>query len=97
VASDGTQRWPGAWWRAPECGADRLGGIGGPLGDRGHGASAGQHRGGGHGQDGEERGRRPARGSWVADRGERGQQVGRFGVLERLGVGEVGQGGWDRG
>jgi hypothetical protein len=78
-------------------GADRLRGILGPLGDRGHGAGTGQHHGGGHGQDGDERVPPPGAGSWVADRGGIGQQVGRFGVLERLGVGEVGEGGWDRG
>ena len=33
----------------------------------------------------------------VADRGEVSQQVRRFGWLERLGVGELGQSGWDRG
>jgi hypothetical protein len=38
-----------------ECGPDRLGRLGGPLGDRGHRPGAGQDRGGGDGQDGDER------------------------------------------
>jgi hypothetical protein len=40
-----------------ERGTDWLGGVGGPFSDCGHRAGAGQHRGGGHGQDG---------GEWVA-------------------------------
>jgi hypothetical protein len=38
-----------------ECGPDRLGRLGGPLGDRGHRPGAGQDRGSGDGQDGDER------------------------------------------
>jgi hypothetical protein len=38
-------------------------------------------------------------GSWIGDGGQVGQQVGGVGVLvlERVGLGEVSQGGWDRG
>jgi hypothetical protein len=35
--------------------------------------------------------------SRVRDGGQAGKQVWRVGVLEGLGVGELGQGGWDRG
>jgi hypothetical protein len=80
-----------------ERGTHRLGGIGGPLGDGGDRPGAGQDRGGGHGQD---RGQRvsaaggPPR---VVDRGEAGEQVRRVGWPERVGVGELGRGGRDRG
>jgi hypothetical protein len=80
-----------------ERGTHRLRGIGGPLGDRGHRPGAGQDRGGGHGQD---RGQRvsaaggPPR---VADGGEAAEQTCRVGWPERVGVGELGQGGRDRG
>jgi hypothetical protein len=36
-------------------------------------------------------------GSRVGDGGQVSQQVTGFGVLERVGVGELGEGGWDRG
>jgi hypothetical protein len=58
---------------------------------------AGQHRGGGQAQNGDQR-VAPATGrSRVGDAGEVGLQVRGFAVLEGVGVGEVGQGGWDRG
>jgi hypothetical protein len=82
---------------AAQRGPDRLGRVGGPLGDRGDRAGPGQHRGGGHGQDGEQRVAAATGSAWVGDSGEVGQQVRGVGVLEGLGVGEVGQGGRDRG
>jgi hypothetical protein len=78
-------------------GADRLWGILGPLGDRGHRPGAGQHRGGGHSQDRNQRVAAATPGSRVADRGKVGQQMRGLGRLERLGVGQVGEDGWDRG
>jgi hypothetical protein len=78
-------------------GADRLWGILGPLDDRGHGAGAGQHRRGGHGQDRNQQVAAATPGSRVADRGEVGQQMRGLGGLERLGVGQLGEDGWDRG
>ena len=78
-------------------GPDGLRRIGSPFGDRGDRPGAGQHRGGGQAQDGDQR-VAPATGrSRVGDAGEVGQQVRGFTVLEGVGVGEVGQGGWDRG
>jgi hypothetical protein len=84
----GTQRGP-----------DRLGGIGGPFGDRGDRPRAGQDRGGGHGQDGDQRVAAATDRSRVGDGGQVGEQVRGVGVLKlgRVGVGQVGQGGWDRG
>jgi hypothetical protein len=83
-----------------ERGPDRLRGIGGPLGDRGHRPGAGQHRGGGQSQD---RGQRVAAAttpSRVRNRGGKGKQIGCVGRPERIGVAEVGgelsKGGWDR-
>jgi len=82
-----------------ERGPDWLGGVGGPLGDGGKRAGAGQHRGGGHGQDGDQRVPAATGSSRVGDGGEVAQQVRAVGVLELVwvGVGEAGQGGWDRG
>jgi hypothetical protein len=79
-------------------GPDRLGCIGGPLGDRGDRPGAGQHRGGGQAQDGDEGVAAALGSSRVGNRGEVGQQVRGVSVLEweRAGMGEVGQGGWDR-
>jgi hypothetical protein len=80
-----------------ERGTHRLRGVGGPLGDRDHRPGAGQDRGGGHGQD---RDQRVAAATWpsrVTDRGQVGEQVRRFGRSERVAVGELGEGGWDRG
>jgi hypothetical protein len=76
---------------------DQLRGICGPLGDRGHRSCAAQHRRGGHGQDRDQRVASATATSRVADRGEVGQQVRRFGLLEGVGVGELGEGGWNRG
>jgi hypothetical protein len=80
-------------------GPHRLGRVGGPLGDGGVRAGAGQHRGGGQGQDGDQGVAAAAGRSRVGDGGQVGQQVRGVGVLKlaRVGVGEVGQGGWDRG
>jgi hypothetical protein len=76
---------------------DRLGRVGGPFGDRGNRAGAGQDRGGGQAQDGDQ-GVAAATGcSRIGDGGEVGEQVRRFGFLEGVGVGECGEGGWDRG
>jgi hypothetical protein len=78
---------------------DGLRRLGGPFGDRGDRPGAGQHRGGGHGQDGDQRVPAAAGSSRVGDGGEGAQQVRAVGVLElvRVGVGEAGQGGWDWG
>jgi hypothetical protein len=80
-------------------GPDRLGCLGGPLGDRGDRPGAGQDRGSGHGQDGDQRVAAATGGSRVGDGGQVGQKVRGVGVLklDRVGVGEVGEGGWDRG
>jgi hypothetical protein len=80
-------------------GPDRLRRVGGPFGDRGDRPGAGQHRGGGHGQDGDQGVAAAASPPGVGDGGQVGQQVRGVGVgeLARVGVGEVGQGGWDRG
>jgi hypothetical protein len=85
--------------RAVAAGAERsphrLGGVGGPLGDRGHRLGAGHDRGRGDGQDRGQRVAAAAGPSGVVDGGQVGQQVCRFGWSERGGVGELGQGGWD--
>jgi hypothetical protein len=99
-ATDGGLGWDGPVVgriaAGAERGPDRLWGIRGPLGDRGHRPGAGQHR-GGHGQDGDQPMAAATATSWVADRREVGQQVRGFGFLERLGILELGQGRWDRG
>jgi hypothetical protein len=79
-------------------GPDGLGRVGGPFGDRGHRAGAGQDRGGGQGEDGDQGVAAATSRSRVGDGGEVGQQVRGVGVLElaRVGMGEVGEGGWDR-
>jgi hypothetical protein len=64
-----------------ERGTDWLRDIGGPFGDRGHRPGARQDRGGGHSQDGKKRVAAATAGSRVVDRGEVGEQVGRFGGL----------------
>jgi hypothetical protein len=76
---------------------DQLRGIRSPLGDHGHRSCAGQYRRGGYGQDRDQRVASATATSRVADRGEVGQQVRRFGLLEGVGVGELAEGGWDRG
>jgi len=78
-------------------GPDHLRGIASPLGDRCQGSGTGENRRGGHGQDRDQRVAAATASPRVADRGEVSQQVRRLGWLERLGVGELGQGGWDRG
>jgi hypothetical protein len=78
---------------------DGLGRLGGPFGDRGDRSGAGQHRGGGQAEDGDQRVAAPTGSSRVGDGGEGAQQVRGVGVLQlaRVGVGEAGQGDWDRG
>jgi hypothetical protein len=78
-------------------GPDHRRGIRGPLGDRGQGPGAGEHRGGGQGQDRHQPMSAARAGSWVRNRGQVGQQVRGFGGLQRPSVIELGQGGWDRG
>jgi hypothetical protein len=82
-----------------ERGTDRLRGIGGPFGDRGQRAGAGQYRGGAQGEDGDQGVAAATGRSRVGDGGEVGQQVRGVGVLQlaRIGLGEVGERGWDRG
>ena len=60
---------------------------------------AGQHRGGGQAQDGDQGVAAATGSSRIGDGGEAGEQLRGVGVgkLERVGLGEVGQGGWDRG
>jgi len=80
-------------------GPDRLGRLGGPLGDRGDRPRAGQHRGGGQAQDGDKRVAAATGRSRVGDGGEVGQQVRGVAVLEltRVAMGGVVERGWDRG
>jgi hypothetical protein len=75
-----------------------LGRIGGPLGDRGDRPGTGQHCSGGHGQEGDQGVAATTGRSRVGDGSEVGQQVRGVGVgeLARVGLGEVGQGRWDR-
>jgi hypothetical protein len=80
-----------------ECGPDRLGSIGGPLGDRGHRPGAGQDCGGGDGQDGDERMAAATGSSGVGDGGQVGEQVRGVAVVEGVGVGDSGQRRGDRG
>jgi hypothetical protein len=56
-----------------ERGADALGCVGGPFGDRGDGLRAGQDRGGGQGEDSDQGVAAAAGCSWVGDGGEVGQ------------------------
>jgi hypothetical protein len=80
-------------------GPDRLGRIGGPFGDRGDRPGAGQDRDGGQAQDRHQRVAAASGSSRVRDRGQAGQQVPGVGLLElaSIGLGELGQRGWDRG
>jgi hypothetical protein len=80
-------------------GPDGLGRLGGPLGDRGDRPGTGQDRGGGQGEDGDQGVAAATGGSRVGDGGEVGQQMRGVGVLQlaRVGMSEVGEGGWDRG
>jgi hypothetical protein len=72
--------------------ADRLRGIRGPLGDRGHRPCAGQHRGSGHGQDRDQRVTAATLGAWVGDGRQVGHQVTGLGHLQRDGIGKLGEG-----
>jgi hypothetical protein len=76
-------------------GPDRLGRVGGPLGDRGDRPCPGQHRGGRQGQDGDQRVAAATGTARVGDGGKVGQQVWGFGVLElaAVAVDQVGEGG----
>jgi hypothetical protein len=82
-----------------EGGPDRLGRIGGPLGDRGDRPRPGQHRSGRQAQDRDQGVAAATGSSRVGDAGQVGQQVRGFGVLELagIGVGELGERGGDRG
>jgi hypothetical protein len=80
-----------------ERGPDGLGRVGGPFGDRGDRPRPGQHRGGRQAQDGDQGVAAATGSSWVGDGGEVGKQVWTVGILEGLGVGELGEGDWDRG
>jgi hypothetical protein len=80
-----------------ERGTHRLRGVRGPLSDRGHRPGAGQDRSGGHGKDRDQRMAAATAPSRVVDRGEVGEQMRRFSWSQQVGVGELGQGGWDRG
>jgi hypothetical protein len=80
-----------------ERGTHRLRGVRGPLSDRGHRPGAGQDRGGGHGKDRDQWMAAATAPSRVVDRGEVGEQVRRFSWSQQVGVGELGEGGWDRG
>ena len=84
VASQGTTQWAGEGVPAgAKRLADRLRGIRDPLGDRGHGPRAGQHRGSGHGHDGDQRVTAATLGAWVGDGRQVGQQVTGLGHLQR--------------
>jgi hypothetical protein len=96
VASAGTAKWPGASGRAPSAARTGWGASAAHSAiaaiDRAPARTAAAARprmatmgGGGHGQ-------LVGRGQWQA-----GKQVWTVGILEGLGVGELGQGGWDRG
>jgi hypothetical protein len=76
---------------------DRLGRVGGPLGDRGDRPGTGQDRGGRQAQDGDQRVAAATGGSRVEDAGQVGEQTRGFAVVEGLGVGQLGERGWDRG
>jgi hypothetical protein len=76
---------------------DRLGRLGGPLGERGDRPRPGQHRGGRQAQDGHQRVATATGGSRVGDAGQVGQQARGFAVVEGLGVGQWSERGWDRG
>jgi hypothetical protein len=78
-------------------GPDLLRRVGGPSGDRGDRPRPGQDRGGRQAQDGDQWMAAATGSSRVGDGSQAGKQVWRVGVLEGPGVGELGQGGWDRG
>jgi hypothetical protein len=74
-----------------ERGADRLGRIGGPLGDGGKRPRPSQHRGRRQGQDGDQWVVAPGAGAWVANGGQVGEQVRGLGFLQRVGIAQRGQ------
>jgi hypothetical protein len=76
---------------------DRLGRVGGPLGDRGDRPSPGQDRGGRQAQDGDQRVAAATGRSRVGDAGQVGEQARGFAVVEGFGVGQSSERGWDRG
>ena len=73
--------------------------VGGPFGDRGDRPRPGQHRSDRQAQDRDQWVATATGSSRVGDAGQVGQQVRGFGVLELagIGVGELGERGWDRG
>jgi hypothetical protein len=85
----------GQWVAAdPEGGQDRLGCILGPLGDRGQGVVAGQHRGDRGGQDRDQGVAAAPPGSGVGELGEGDKQVTTLVARQRVGsVGTAGKGG----
>jgi hypothetical protein len=80
-----------------ERGPDLLGRVGGPLGDRGDRPGTGQDRSGRQAQDGDQPVAAATGSSRVGDAGQVGEQVRGFAVVEGLGVGELGERGWERG
>jgi len=97
-AGDGPHPAAGAGIAAgSERGTHRLGGVGGPLGDRGDRPRARQDRGRGEHQDGDQRVPAPRTGPGVGDGGQVGEQVWCLGWSERVSVAQCGQAGWDRG
>jgi len=78
-------------------GPDRLGRVGGPLGNGGKRAGAGQHRGCRQGQDGDQRMAAAQGTSRVGDGGQVGEQVRGLGFLEGAGIAQRGQAQRDRG
>jgi hypothetical protein len=80
-----------------ERGPDRLGRVGGPLGDRGDRPGTGQDRGGRQAQDGDQRVAAATGSARVGDAGQVDEQVRGFAVVEGLGVGQLGERGRGRG
>jgi hypothetical protein len=78
-------------------GTHGLGGVGGPLGDRGDRPRARQDRGSGQHQDGDQPVPTPAAGPGVGHGGEVGEQVRCLGWSQRLSVAQCGQAEGDRG
>ena len=77
-------------------GTDRLGRVGGPLGNGGKRAGAGQHRGGRQGQDGDQRMAAAQGTPRVGDGGQVAEQVRGLGFLEGAGIAQQGQARRDR-
>jgi hypothetical protein len=80
----------------PERGADRLGCVRGPLGNRGDRPRTGQDRSSGERQDGDQRVATPSAGPGVGDGRKVGEQVRCPGWSQRLSLAKDGQAGWDR-